>query len=484
MEYLDFSNHLERSVPIRLLRSDNAPLALYFLQLHFKKTGKVSQSANLLIDSLDGLLEDLASLEPGRYPRHAPQYLDYWTDQGFLRKFYSEGSDEPVFQLMPGTEKALSWLDDLKAAEFVGTESRLKRIMGDLRELVENTTRDPEIRLKTLETQKSAIESEMKAIRDSGLVETFSGTQIKERFQELLSEGRRLLSDFKQVENNFREICRQLQATRFKEGFSKGKAVKKVLDADDEMKESDQGRSFDAFWKFLRSPSMQSEFRDLVESVYSLPELQSIPNRDPFLKKMKSYMMEAADDVLKTNHRLADQLRRMLVERELQEAQRVSILIAEIKSKATLFRDSTPDDPDFYSLEGDADMDWAMERPLWRPPVMLDFSGAAMDSDGNLMDDAGLSALFTLFHVDIQMLRGRIQASLSDRPFITLQNLLEIHPVDKGLAEIVAYLQIAAQGIKNKIEPEETWTVTFSSEDNSFDMAAPSWQIPKITFIR
>ena len=482
MDFQEFSQQFDRSPSLKLLRSDNAALALFLFYSQFKKTGKVSQSAAALTLSLGGLLEDLAREEPTRYPRQASQYLDYWTDQGFLRQTFADGSDERIFQLMPGTEKALGWLEDLKAGEFVGTESRLKRILASLRELVENTTRDPKVRLKSLELQKAEVETEMERIKASGRVETFSETQAKERFQELLTESRRLLSDFKQVEDNFRDICRQLQATRLKEGFNKGKAVQKVLDADEELKRSDQGKSFDAFWKFLRSPSMQKEFKDLVDAIYGLPELQSLPQKDPFLKRIKGYLMDAADEVLKTNHRLAEQLKRMLVEKEIQETQRVSELIGEIRSLALGFEGGQAPS-EFFMLEENAEMDWAMARPIWRPPQALDFSESRPLS-GLQPNQADLQALFNLFHIDFRLLRERIDLCLETRNRVTLEEIISLHPLEKGLAELVAYVHLAAQYPGAIFDPGEAWTVALSSVRKSESGPHPRWQVPGITFLR
>lgn len=51
------------------------------------------------------------------------QYLGIWCDDAhrFLRKFYSEDSNEPVFELTSGSEKALLWMEQLQGnTGFVG----------------------------------------------------------------------------------------------------------------------------------------------------------------------------------------------------------------------------------------------------------------------------------------------------------------------------------------------------------------------------
>src|SRR5690606_13137403 len=132
-------------------------------------------------------------------------YLNAWTNDHYLRKYYPQDSDEPVFELTPGAEKALDWIRDLDRKEFVGTESRLLNIFSMLKEIVTKSVDDPEERIQDLEKQIKEIEQEIKKIR-SGQIEKLNPTRIRERYFEVEDTARKLLSDFRQVEYNFREL--------------------------------------------------------------------------------------------------------------------------------------------------------------------------------------------------------------------------------------------------------------------------------------
>ena len=106
-----------------------------------------------------------------------------------------------------------------------------------------------------------------------------NSTQIKEKFFWVNNEARKLLSDFRQVEQNFKDITHSIKEKQLKEALIKGMIVGFVLDADDSLKDSDQGKSFYAFWKFLMSPSKQEELKYLIERVYDLPDIRGLEDR-------------------------------------------------------------------------------------------------------------------------------------------------------------------------------------------------------------
>jgi hypothetical protein len=51
-------------------------------------------------------------------------------DNGWLRKYYRENSDEPYFDITAATEKATDWLASLEQRQFIGTESRLLTVFA------------------------------------------------------------------------------------------------------------------------------------------------------------------------------------------------------------------------------------------------------------------------------------------------------------------------------------------------------------------
>jgi hypothetical protein len=82
-----------------------------------------------------------------------------------------------------------------------------------------------------------------------------------------------------------------------------------------------------------------------------------------------------------------------------------------------------------------------MCRALYRPPRNPVLQSGAVETGEAVLD---LSALFAHSAVDEQALRGHIDHLLRGRQQVTLAEVAAAFPPEHGLAEIVAYLRIAA----------------------------------------
>ena len=135
--------------------------------------------------------------------------LDY-DEVSWLRKFYPEDSDEPQFDATPAVEKALQWVQALSERSFVGTESRLNTVFLLLRQIVQGTDAGPDSRVAELAAQRRAIDEEIARVQE-GDFELLDGSAVRDRYQQLSATARELLADFREVEENFRRLDRQLR---------------------------------------------------------------------------------------------------------------------------------------------------------------------------------------------------------------------------------------------------------------------------------
>ncbi len=450
---------LRQSATIRLLQSQNAPLTLSFLYDQFKQKQQLTIPHSTLNEQLTAYLEALAESHPDKYTTNAVSYLRTWCDDDhrFLRRYYETDSDEAVYELTPETERALAWVEELQKSEFVGTESRFLRIFDLLREIVTYSTEDVETRLAQLEKEKARIQAQIDAIKATGQIEQYSQTQIKERFFEANDVARRLLADFREVEENFRAIAREVQEQQLALETRKGQIVQHVLEADAELKESDQGRSFYAFWEFLISTERQEELQDLLMAIYQLPELQHLDATQSLrLRRLKRSLVDAASKIIESNRRLGEQLRKLLDQQNLAEARRVIELATEIKQAAVQLADNPPRDQVLLWLEVDPEIDMPLERPLWSRPITTNYAGvqpAAATLDLSLVN---LSDLFDQFYVDESRLRRHIASVLERQPIATLGEIAAAYPLTKGLAELVGYVALAARDEAHQID-ERGW---------------------------
>jgi len=440
MDYLYVKSLKENHPTIRLLNAGNSPLIISFLFQSFKKVNRTSVPNDELVSGLTDYLYSLRSMcGDNAYPETAQNYLDKWTNDQYLRKYYPQNTDEAHFELTPVTEKALEWLKDLEARQFVGTESRLIRVIEILKEIVYRTTDDPTKRLEELERQRNAIDAEIQKIA-SGSIDTLSQTQIKERYFEAYDVAHKLLSDFKQIEYNFRQLDQEIREKQIQDSHNKGEFLEDIFSSQDLLLSSDQGRSFRAFWQLLMSQREQDELDALIDAIVNLPEIQSV-KEDDTLEELKSRLIEAGDRVNKTNHILVEQLRKYLEEKIYLEDKIIIELIKEIKQSAVQIKDTPPSNKDFLMVEGKPQIEMIMERPLWDVSKSPELK--KIDLEEGSSDLVDVKQLYEQFNVDKEELKLRIDDMLNKTSQITLKSIVERFPVDRGLAEILAYMDIA-----------------------------------------
>ena len=83
-----------------------------------------------------------------------------------------------------------------------------------------------------------------------------------------------------------------------------------------------------------------------------------------------------------------------------------------------------------------------MERPLHTPPLKPQLDDTVAEADDDLSINS--EALFAQHFIDQAALRTHLRQALQIRPQITLHELLEEHPLQQGLAELVSWLSIAS----------------------------------------
>lgn len=270
----DTLNRMRQSHPgWRLLRSNHAPLVAGFLQRYFLEPNRRATPQSDLAEALEDELFVLReSLGAEAFPQTATEYLNDWADpeHGWLRKYYTEDSDEPHFDLTPATEKAIRWLVSLTGRTFVGTESRLLTLFELLRQINEGANEDQDARIAELKRRRAGIDAEIARIH-AGEMTLLDDTALKDRFQQFTQMARELLGDFREVEHNFRILDRNVRERIALWDGPRAKLLDEVVEQRGAITDSDQGRSFNAFWDFLMSQDRQEELTALLDAVLALP---------------------------------------------------------------------------------------------------------------------------------------------------------------------------------------------------------------------
>lgn len=460
----------------RLLRADSAPLVLSFLHRVFVEENVRSISATELISRLDDELYALNERTPKSFPKPAKAYLDDWAspEYGWLRKYYPEGTDEAHFDATPAVEKALQWVRALGEREFVGTESRLNTIFDLLRQIVFGTETDPRARIEELERQKQRIEESIARIK-AGDVSMLDASGVRDRYQQFAATARDLLADFREVEENFRKLDRQLREKIAGWHGGKGELLDDVLGSRESIAGSDQGRSFQAFHDFLLSQARQEELSGLLAKVHELAEATA--ECDPRLKHVHYDWLDAARSTQATVRQLSEQLRRFLDDQVWFENRRVVDVLRSIEGRALALRDERGV-PVTTEIDGSSPViRLPMERPLYSPVrrVRID-SEAVTDAD----EETDPAVLFDQVYVDREALRDGVRHALRHVAQVGLTDLVADRPLERGLAELVAYLSLQDDAFRVVFDDAHPEQVSWEGPDGLSRQAT----LPRVTFAR
>jgi hypothetical protein len=471
MDHADTERLRDRHPAWRLLRAGNAPLVLSFLGRFFVEENYGATAASTLASALDDELYALNTAEQ-RYPKPAEEYLEDWahTDAGWLRRFYPLGSDEVHYDATPAFEKAYSWVAGLSGRPFVGTESRLHTVVELLRQIVHGTETDPQARLIELHRRRDLLDHEIAQV-EAGNLTLLDSAALRDRYQQFASTARDLLSDFRQVEENFRGLDRAARERIAAWEGSKGDLLAELVGSRTDIDGSDQGRSFQAFYGFLLSESRQDELTDLLSRVQAVEQLEA----DGRLRTVHHDWSEAAERTQQTVRQISEQLRRFLDDQVWLENRRVLDLVRSIEAAALLCRDAAPT----VGLEVDEpgiSVSLPLERPLFdsRPAARVE-SLLEPDTDA----EVDVSALFEQTFVDQKRLANNIRAALPESGSALLSDIVDAYPIERGAAEIVGYLALTDDDLRVTVDEQDETCIDYA--DGGIVRRA---RLPKVTVSR
>ncbi|EGF33210.1 hypothetical protein IMCC9480_917 [Oxalobacteraceae bacterium IMCC9480] len=469
----------------RLLRSDHAPLIASFLERVFVTPNLrvIAQSdlAEALDDELFGLRQRYGA---DTYPKPALDYLNDWanTDKGWLRKFYQHGSDEPHFDLTPSTEKAIAWLGTLAARSFVGTESRLLTLFDLLKQINSGSDADPQTRLAALQQQRDAIDADIARVL-AGDIALLDDTALKDRFQQFMALARELLTDFREVEHNFRGLDRRVRERIALWDGAKGALLEQIMGERDAIADSDQGKSFRAFWDFLMSSSRQEELSTLLDRVLALAPVAEL-KPDARIRRVHYDWLEAGEHTQRTVAQLSQQLRRFLDDQAWLENRRIMDILRGIEVRALALRDTPPAGVIMQIDDIAADLELPMERPLFSPSIKPVITDSALESGADDTSEATMQTLYAQVVIDKPQLVRQVRRALQDRAQVTLREVCVLHPLQHGLAELVAYLQLASDTFTSIVDEDASEPIVWTRTGDDGQPVHKQAILPRVIFLR
>lgn len=450
------------------LRGTHTALLLSFLHQEFKTEGLATravlapQLTAQLADYLRALgyvpeadeLPDTPAETPWLAATNDPatlarRYLSRWADDGYLSLAPDE-SGQQWYDLTAASEKALQWLNSLEHREFVGTGSRLRQLFDQLTTLVEGSHADPTQRLQELRKDREQLDAEIAQIERTGRVRAYDNLEVREKFDLIVRQSKELGADFRDVDENLRQLLLDLYQQQLQATATKGQAVSFVLKARAALKEQDQGRSFYAFWEFLTGETQQQQLSDLLTATDQLLQQRGLAAGPDvsFLRQLKGYLYGEARRVQVASEQLTDRLHRLVTSQHPRQHQRAHAATQAIQALALQVRQQGTT-ANGLTVAGRPQLHLPWNRPPHgpQPPAASRPPAAAAPMAAPLTDlpaDVAV-ALFRHLPVDTTRLTRQLNQVLTEQPSIELTAVLARFPPTQGLAELVAYVALAAQ---------------------------------------
>ena len=448
----------EESPALRLMRGRLGSFVVGFFFKTFKKWGSSEDSEEELIATLSEHIEQVRELEDFDAPKRLPQdYLEEWCDEDhrYMTKIYDEDREEYVFRLTRHSEKALSWLQDLLSMQqrgYATTESRFNRILIEMESLSQGVNADPESRIKDLSRKRDEIEEEIQRIRETGEAPIFGEDVIRDQVYDLSDLVEHFLSDFRAIEEFFKDHAREISKLYAQGDASKGDIVEHVLDADEELRSCDQGKSYFGFRSMMTNPTLARQFRNLAEQTSDIARRRGLDPNKTFLSLSERLFGEAGS-AHGAYGRISRKLRQVVGDHAGGGGRQVRETLSQIRKSAYLLRDDPPVDwefeidirPQFFGL---------MESDYWEPKSVEAFAPITPADSG---DNDWINEILNSVGepLDLNKFRERVDLALEEVEKVSLTEMVDKYPLERGVVDVVCYRVVAGEDSRHDILDDE-----------------------------
>lgn len=402
---------LNNSPSVKLLKMRSAEFFLAFVTSVFDEQMAIGEEKlqMLLENRLDNQREDITDEDINietlgeSNETKAKRLIKEWTDKGLFANYQNEDG-EIIYELSSHTSKVIDWVTSLKKEEYIGTESKFKTLFSQLKDLVEFSNEDREKRLELLRQKKEDIERQIESLEMGEEIEVYEDYQIEPRYNSLNKLAKELLSDFKEVDDNFKKIIKQIYK-RQTENEGKKDILNYIFDAYAELKDSQQGKSFYAFWEFLLSSELQKEWDELTDLLYKTLDKRNIDSKDKFLKEMKKHLFDAGEKVSKTNDRMSEKLSLIIRNNGNSDTQATKQVINDIKKM--LLNTAQNKERNNTSLNYEViELNLPTERQLnLTPKQEVEYNNIPTEADLDINELERIDKLYNYHQIDRRILR-------------------------------------------------------------------------------
>jgi hypothetical protein len=448
---------------LAILRGDLMPATVAILTERLGGLTRQMAAAEFL-DQLAADLDELRGLG-FQLPRAASEYFADWVRMRILVRRPGTGRDETV-ELSPEAQDAIKYAVGLGSRRSRVTASRLANVSDLLARLARDTDTRQEERLQALLAERAVIDEQIRQV-EAGEYRPIDDDTAIERLDEVLRLASEIPDDFARVSADFDTLNHDLREKIISSEGSRGDVLEQVFDGVDLIDESDEGKTFDAFYDMVLDPERAAVIDESIAHVLGRDFAATLTAQErSFLRGFLSALQRESNQVRSAMTGFARSLHAFVQTRAYQEHQQLTRAIAEAQSlllelahRANLISRTG------YALPATAMSPSSVGAWTLYNPGDVRTVDPVKSSPVGTLDFAALQRQVRLSEIDFRELQTNVCDTLSRRQPATIGEVLAEHPATQGLASVVGLLTLAqSAGIVGSGTETLTWRSVSGAE--------------------
>lgn len=319
----------------RLLVSPRAPLMLGCLtslfENHSKEGGIAEEDA---LQALSQMLLDFANhaefeVDVDNPQRQAGRELREWIKRGLVIERGSRLYETDALT------RAVQFIESLDNSFMTSTASRLSVVQEQIQRLETGLDSDPVSRASVLRSRIEQLERELADV-EAGKIEVLEDAQAIEAIRDLYMLASGLSADFRRVEDSWRAADQELRHSMLREGVHRGDVVEQLLDGQEALLNTAEGRVFNGFLQQLRQHTELQQMSQRIRNILQHPAATKALNRNQTLELrwLRMKLTNESKLVMQARARSEQDVRSFIKSGLAAEHHRVGLLLNQVFAEA------------------------------------------------------------------------------------------------------------------------------------------------------
>lgn len=259
----------------------------------------------------------------------ARRELREWIRQGLLAE-----RDNLLFAT-DALQMVFGFVDDLDSRVMTSTASRLSTVQQKIEKLEAELNPDRHSRERYVEAKIAELQAELARVKENEFT-ILEGARAQEEIRELYSLAMGLRSDFRRVEDSYREADRQLRQSLIAEDQNRGTILDRLLNQNDALLDTPEGRVFDGFHRQISQAVELDQMRIRLRSILATPAAGAALDRGQTadLRALVQRLLEESAHVMRARARSERDVRGFIKSGLAGEHHRVGRLLQQLSEAA------------------------------------------------------------------------------------------------------------------------------------------------------